>query len=98
MAAVMALLGVPLSLVWFVRTTINHARSFEDCLRRIESIERAVNDRVGEDLLCFQSTHPSRGRQIGGRTSAVTIETTITISAVLLASCLWFGMSLDWSA
>src|SRR4051812_30540686 len=38
------LLGAPLALVWFVRTTVNHARSFEDVLRRIEQIERLVND------------------------------------------------------
>src|SRR5947207_3388849 len=38
------LLGSPLALVWFVRATVNHARSFEDVLRRIEQIELSVNE------------------------------------------------------
>ncbi|MFN0012177.1 MAG: hypothetical protein ACKVS8_11105 [Phycisphaerales bacterium] len=82
------LVGLPLSLVWLVRTTINHARSLEDALRRIEEIERSVNRRLGEELLCFQSSHPSRGVRIGGRTGAETTEAVLAASAVLLGACL----------
>lgn len=34
------LVAVPLSLVWFSRTTIKHARSLKDLLRAIEGKER----------------------------------------------------------
>ena len=61
------LLGLPVASAWFLQTTSNHARSFEDLLRRIEAIERAVNIRAGEELLIFQSRHPSRHRAVGGR-------------------------------
>src|SRR5689334_13420498 len=54
------LVAVPLALVWFVRATVNHARSFEDVLRRIEQIERTINSLVGRPVLRFQSRHPSR--------------------------------------
>ena len=66
------LAAIPASLIWLLRTTINHARSFEDVLRRIEVIEDvlrrieviegAVNKLAGETLMCFQTTHPSKGR------------------------------------
>lgn len=82
------LLVVPASLVWFVRTTINHARSFEDALRRIEWIEKKINTLSGQELLDFQSSHPSRGRAVGGRTGAETVGAVLTASGLVLLSCL----------
>lgn len=76
--------SIPVALIWFVRTTISHTRSLEDLLRRIEEIERAVNARVKAELLAFQSSHPSRGVFVGGRTSGESI----------LASLLWCGILL----
>lgn len=84
----MLLVGLPISLLWFSRTTVNHARSFEDALRRIEEIERTINAVAGKPLLEFQSSHPSRGRWIGGRTGTETTEAVSAASAVLLAGCL----------
>ncbi|XHC26531.1 MAG: hypothetical protein ACFHWZ_16935 [Phycisphaerales bacterium] len=81
------LVVIPASLIWFLRTTVNHARSFEDAIRRIEEIERQLNALVGESLLRFQSTHPSKGRAVGGRTGAE------TVFAVLLASFILLGAS-----
>src|SRR3954452_22946950 len=43
--------GLPVALLWFMRTTVNHARSFEDVLRRIEEIERAVNAVLRSEVL-----------------------------------------------
>lgn len=80
------LLGVPLALVWFVRTTVNHARSFEDVLRRIEQIERAINDLLGKPVLNFQSRHPSRSQQVGGRTSRESVSAVLATSLLLLAA------------
>jgi hypothetical protein len=80
------LLGAPLALVWFVRATVNHARSFEDVLRRIEQIERSVNDLLGKPVLHFQSQHPSRARQVGGRTSRESVSAVLATSYVLLAA------------
>jgi len=81
------LVVVPATLIWFLRTTINHARSFEDTIRRIEQIEREINAAACDGLISFQSTHPSRGRAVGGRTGAETVV------AVLLASLILLGAS-----
>lgn len=80
------LLGAPLALVWFVRATVNHARSFEDVLRRIEQIERSVNELLGKPVLHFQSQHPSRARQVGGRTSRESVSAVLATSFLLLAA------------
>lgn len=85
------LLAIPLTLIWFLRTTVNHARSFEDALRRIEHIERAVNRISESDLLGFQSRHPSRGTSIGGRTGTETIEAVVMACGLILASCLFLA-------
>lgn len=82
------LVVIPASLIWFLRTTVNHARSFEDAIRRIEEIERELNALAGAVLVRFQSTHPSKGRAVGGRTGAE------TVLAVLLASFILLGASL----
>jgi hypothetical protein len=76
--------AVPLALVWFVRATINHARSFEDVLRRIEQIERSINALVGKQVLRFQSCHPSRLRNVGGRTSRESVSAVMATSLILL--------------
>lgn len=81
------LVVVPASLVWFVRTTINHARSFEDVLRRIEWIEKRANHLAGEELLGFQSKHPSRGTTVGGRTGVETVGAVMLASALVLLAC-----------
>jgi hypothetical protein len=82
------LIGLLISVLWLFRTTVNHARSFEDALRRIEEIERAVNDRARALLLAFQSTHPSRGVQVGGRTGKETVDSVLVVSSLLLGWCL----------
>lgn len=79
---------IPLSLVWLARTTVNHARSFEDAIRRIEQIERRVNRIAGSELLGFQSTHPSRGRAVGGRTGEETVRAVVMLAAAVLGGCL----------
>jgi len=86
-ARAILLAAIPISLIWFVRTTINHARSFEDLLRRIEQIEHAVNRITGEMLITFQSSHPSRGRAVGGRTGFETVSAVGLASALLIGSC-----------
>lgn len=80
------LLVIPASLIWLLRTTLNHARSFEDALRRIEAIEQAVNTLAGDTLLEFQSSHPSRSVTVGGRTGTETIAAVSLASALLLAA------------
>lgn len=87
----LALVAVPISLIWLVRTTINHARSFEDALRGLEVIEQRVNSLLGHQALGFQSTHPSRGAAVGGRTGAETVGAVILAAGVLLGMCLWLG-------
>jgi len=95
-ALMIVFLGLPLALVWLLRTTINHARSFEDVLRRIEHIEREVNDLVGQETICFQSRHPSRGEQVGGRTGCETIGAVLVTVVTLLAGCaLMFAQRID---
>ena len=77
--------GLPVALLWFTRTTVNHARWFEDVLRRIEEIERAVNAVIGTDALYFQSRHPSRHRQVGGRTGRESVMAVLATVLLVLA-------------
>ncbi len=85
------LAGLPLAQVWLVRTTINHARSFEDVLRRIDEIERRVNELTGEEVLVFQSRHPSNGKAIGGRTGLETVWTVFTTALLMLGACVYLA-------
>ncbi len=85
-AQVILFVGLPIGLLWFVRTTVNHARSFEDVLRRIEEIECAVNDLLGTEVLRFQSKHPSRHRQVGGRTGHETVLAVLTTVLLVLGA------------
>jgi hypothetical protein len=86
-AQLLALLGTPASLFLFVQTAMNHARSFEDILRRIEEIESRVNELAGETLLAFQSTHPSRARATGGRTGTHSIRAMFFVAQTILLAC-----------
>ena len=86
-AGLILLVVIPASLIWFIRTTINHARSFEDLIRRIEQIEQAVNAIAGEPLISFQSTHPSRGRAVGGRTGFETVTAIGLASSLIIGAC-----------
>lgn len=81
------LLAVPMAVLWLVRTTINHARSFEDAIRRVGEIECEINRIAGHDLLAFQSRHPSRGTTVGGRTGRESVlAVLITAAAMILTS------------
>jgi hypothetical protein len=80
----LVLIVIPVSLVWLMRTTINHARSFEDALRRIEQLEHAINARVGVDAMGFQGTHPSKGSTVGGRTGTESVLAVGIASGLLL--------------
>lgn len=82
-AQALLFLATPPALLWLMRTTVNHARSFEDVLRRIEQLEDAINHHVGEAALTFQSTHPSRRSHIGGRTSTESVAA-VLISVLLI--------------
>jgi hypothetical protein len=88
---VILIVSLPLSSLWLLLTTINHARSLEDALRRIEEIERAVSKEQSPMPMVFQSSHPSRGVHVGGRTGEITIQAValccllVSISCVLIA-------------
>lgn len=86
---VAALMFYPLTLLWLLRTTIGHARSFEDCLRRIEELEIALNARFGQRLIDFQSSHPSRLVVVGGRTGEESVLSVLVVSVLLLGTCLY---------
>lgn len=92
---VLGLLAIPVSLIWLVRTTITHAQSFEDAIRAIEGIEVRINDELGDQILSFQSTHPSRGRSVGGRTGSETVSALVVFSCLLLGMSLWMGMRIE---
>jgi hypothetical protein len=83
------LVGVPIASIWLVRATVNHARSFEDALRRIELIEQRANRLLNVDVLGFQSQHPSRGHAVGGRTGRESIVT-VLVGAVLIVAACWY--------
>ncbi|MCB1745465.1 MAG: hypothetical protein KDK91_34175 [Gammaproteobacteria bacterium] len=81
------LVGVPLAAIWLVRITINHARSFEDALRRIEWIEQRINLHLRAEVLGFQSRHPSRGHAVGGRTGRESISAVLAAAILLVTAC-----------
>jgi hypothetical protein len=85
-ARLLVLWATPPALVWLMRATVNHARSFEDALRRIEEIEELVNTLVGQRVLAFQSLHPSRGKAVGGRTGREAVVATEAAIVLLLVT------------
>lgn len=88
------LIALPFALIWLNRTTIGHARSFEDALRRIDEIERTVNGIAGEELLSFQSRHPSRSVAVGGRTGSDTVKTVSTTAFLMLMAGVLLQLSI----
>lgn len=88
-ASLIFLLCFPMALLWFVRTTVIHAKSFADILRRIEAIERCVNEIAGDELLLFQSTHPSRRLAVGGRIGREVTRSVVVGCLMLLAGCVY---------
>lgn len=81
------LLAMPVALAWLLRMTVYHARSKEDVLRRIDEVERQVNQIAGEELLAFQSRHPSRQRTISGRTGMGTVSSVLSFCLAGLLGC-----------
>lgn len=81
------LVGIPVAAVWLLRVTVNHARSFEDALRRIESVEQRVNTLLESEVVGFQSRHPSRRRSVGGRTGQESIRAVLAAGILMLAGC-----------
>lgn len=81
------LAGIPVAAVWLLRVTVNHARSFEDALRRIESVEQRVNTLLETEVVGFQSRHPSRQRSVGGRTGQESIRAVLSAGILMLAGC-----------
>lgn len=88
------LLAMPVALLWLLRTICAHARSKEDVLRRIDEIERLVNQLAGEELLAFQSRHPNRRRVVGGRSGRTTILGVLSFCLSGVSACAWMGLPL----
>lgn len=93
----LVLVAIPASLVWLVRTTINHARSFEDALRAIEKHEHRINALLGHDLMRFQSGHPSKGQTVGGRTGTESVYAVLLAAGLLLLICLYIAIITEGS-
>lgn len=83
------LLGLPIALVTLFLSTVQHACSKEDHLRRIDEIERLVNGLVGEELLVFQSRHPNKARYTGGRTGFGSVLAVLSTCLLMLAACVY---------
>jgi len=84
---VIFLCGIPLSLIYLIRTTVFHIYSFEDLLRRVDEIECKVNQIAGEELIIFESQHPSKGLTVGGRTGRESVNAILLLSIGVLFSC-----------
>ncbi len=83
------LLGFPIALVCLFLSTVQHARSKEDHVRRIDEIERLVNRLAGEELLVFQSRHPNKARHPGGRTGFGAVLAVFSACLILLGVCMY---------
>ena len=81
------LFGLPVGLLWLVLSTVQHGRSKEDHLRRIDEIERLVNQLAGEELLVFQSRHPNKRSTTAGRSGFATVVAVLSTSWTMLAGC-----------
>ena len=86
------LLVMPAALLWLLRTTCSQARSKEDCLRRIDEIERTVAQIAGEELLAFQSRHPNRGRIVSGRSGVTTVFGVLSFCLSGVTACAWLAV------
>lgn len=82
------LLAMPIAISWLLRMTVAHARSKEDVLRRVDEIERQVNQLAGEELLAFQSRHPNRRHTVSGRTGMGAVSSVLALSLAGLLGCL----------
>lgn len=91
------LFGIPIALIYLMKTTKTHAQSFEDLLRRIEEIEKKVNELAGEQLLNFQSKHPSREITVGGRFGLQSVNSVLILSLLVLGACSYIFYTLDYS-
>ena len=83
------LLGLPIALLWLFLSTVQHARSKEDHIRRIDEIERLVNRLAGEELLVFQSRHPNKARHPGGRTGFAAVFAVLSVCLIMLGACMY---------
>lgn len=92
------LMALPAAVYWLMATTVGHARSKEDHLRRIDEIERQVNRIAGEELLVFQSRHPNRRLGPGGRTAMGAILAVGSACLTVLAACLHLFLEMDGAA
>lgn len=86
-ARTLLLLMLPAGAVWFLRTTISHARAKQDVKLRLIEVEQHVNSLVGEELLSFQSRHPSARREVAGRSGQDSVLAVYVGSLGLLAAC-----------
>lgn len=86
-ARTLMLLMLPAAAVWFLRTTISHARSKQDVKLRLIEVEQHVNTLVGEELLAFQSRHPSARREVAGRSGQDSVLAVYFGAMGLLAAC-----------
>ncbi|MBA5868107.1 MAG: hypothetical protein GDA67_15550 [Nitrospira sp. CR1.3] len=84
---VVVLFAIPVTFIWLLRTTVSHARSKEDVLRRIDEIERQVNQIAGEELISFQSRHPNRHRRVSGRTGMSSVFAVLTLGLSGVVAC-----------
>jgi len=83
------LLGMPIAVLWLFLSTVQHARSKEDHVRRIDEIERLVNQLAGEELLVFQSRHPNKARLPAGRTGFGSVTAVLTVCLIMLGACMY---------
>jgi len=88
------LLAMPAAMLWLLRITCGQARAKEDVLRRIDEIERLVNQIAGEELLAFQSRHPSRRRVVSGRSGVSTVFGVLSFCLIGVTTCAWLGLPL----
>ena len=83
------LLGLPIAVLWLFLSTVQHARSKEDHIRRIDEIERLINRLAGEELLVFQSRHPNKARHAGGRTGFGSVLAVLSVCLIMLGACMY---------
>lgn len=84
---VILLIGLPFTILFWVRSILFHALSKEDAKDRIREIEQEAAVLCHGPVLRFQTKHPSATGPVGGRTAAQAIFLAVVVGSIALVVC-----------
>gem|GEM_PF-1938099 len=85
------LIGLPAAFALLLGAMVAHSRAKEDHVRRIDEIERLVNQLAGEELLVFQSRHPNKRLAVAGRSGQAVLRAVLATNSAMIATTGFFA-------